>query len=482
VRVFYLFLLLFLFSTIGFAQDRYFYDLNGFEDSTGTSQLFYRFYDQEVIDCIDFDGNTSASDVTQNHIYHFDSDSTEDAIFLKDYYRSIPDCDFIHYQTGKFIFPTNNPDSVLTFSGQFGGLFGGWTVNLALSSGPYLGYINPMGLFSDPETKHVIITTPIYDLVVKSNKSTDIYKKSFIYDSKDSIWSTIETMYDIPDSLLLDFTITGIHTSNPGTYVGLRDSFFVVSNDFGKTFSDSVNIHFEDWMLNESTTIKNTYFLSDSTMYLVFDHYYNPQYRNQSTQLVYQIRKLQGTLTFIDIGKQVYPFQFYPDLDIEGHFYFSRHDSLFQSIDSGKNRTLLHVFGNEITGLYKKPGSDLLFVLTQDKLLQYDLSSESIIDLRSVPVSLETDKNTHDSFSLYQNYPNPFNPSTVIGYQLPVNSKVTLKVFDILGREVALLVNEQQPAGSHEVTFDATHLSSGVYFYRLEVGEMMEYRTMLFIK
>jgi hypothetical protein len=81
-------------------------------------------------------------------------------------------------------------------------------------------------------------------------------------------------------------------------------------------------------------------------------------------------------------------------------------------------------------------------------------------------------------FSLEQNYPNPFNPSTVISYQLPVSSDVTLKVYDVLGNEVATLVNEEKPAGSYEVEFTShsdesaiggQNLSSGVYFYQLKI-------------
>lgn len=73
-------------------------------------------------------------------------------------------------------------------------------------------------------------------------------------------------------------------------------------------------------------------------------------------------------------------------------------------------------------------------------------------------------------YALQQNYPNPFNPTTVIGYQLPANSFVSLEVYDVLGRKIKTLVSEHQSAGAHSVTFDAGSLPSGVYFYRLVVS------------
>lgn len=87
-----------------------------------------------------------------------------------------------------------------------------------------------------------------------------------------------------------------------------------------------------------------------------------------------------------------------------------------------------------------------------------------------------------DGFELSQNYPNPFNPSTVISYQLPVSGFVTLKVFDMLGNEVATLVNQEKSAGGYEMTFDAAGLTSGVYFYRLQAGNYVETKKMLLVK
>ena len=95
-------------------------------------------------------------------------------------------------------------------------------------------------------------------------------------------------------------------------------------------------------------------------------------------------------------------------------------------------------------------------------------------------------------FALYQNYPNPFNPETGIRYSVPRSagrdgqvlgvSWVRLVVYDILGRQVAVLVDGRQTPGEHEVRFDGGNLSSGVYFYRLTAGSSSKVRTMVLLK
>ena len=86
------------------------------------------------------------------------------------------------------------------------------------------------------------------------------------------------------------------------------------------------------------------------------------------------------------------------------------------------------------------------------------------------------------TFALKQNYPNPFNPNTVISYQLSVDSKVSLKVFDILGNEIATLVNEEQPVGIYQVSFNQQQLSSGVYFYQLHAGDFVQTKKMILLR
>jgi subtilisin-like proprotein convertase family protein len=106
------------------------------------------------------------------------------------------------------------------------------------------------------------------------------------------------------------------------------------------------------------------------------------------------------------------------------------------------------------------------------------LISESTI----VGIEEKNDFLIPNSISLFQNYPNPFNPCTIISYQLAVSSKVILKVYDILGNEVATLVNEEKPAGNYEIEFEATNLSSGLYFYQLKSGEFVQTKKMILIK
>ncbi len=95
---------------------------------------------------------------------------------------------------------------------------------------------------------------------------------------------------------------------------------------------------------------------------------------------------------------------------------------------------------------------------------------------------VEVDAGLPRSFELGQNYPNPFNPSTVISYQLPISSEVRLVIYDMLGREVATLVNGRQEAGRYSVSFNAASLSSGVYFYRLQASNFVETRKMMLVK
>jgi hypothetical protein len=98
------------------------------------------------------------------------------------------------------------------------------------------------------------------------------------------------------------------------------------------------------------------------------------------------------------------------------------------------------------------------------------------------PTGIETENTLPTQYSLSQNYPNPFNPATTISYSIPNSGNVTLKIFNILGQEVKSLVNEYQNAGVHKLTFDASSLTSGVYFYSLSTDNFLQVKKMMLVK
>ena len=98
------------------------------------------------------------------------------------------------------------------------------------------------------------------------------------------------------------------------------------------------------------------------------------------------------------------------------------------------------------------------------------------------PTSVKHEKEQPTEFKLSQNYPNPFNPTSKIEYSIPQTAFVTLKVYDILGKEIATLVNEEKLAGNYEVNFNGNRLSSGIYFYKIQAGGYSSMKKMVLLK
>jgi len=100
----------------------------------------------------------------------------------------------------------------------------------------------------------------------------------------------------------------------------------------------------------------------------------------------------------------------------------------------------------------------------------------------STVTSVETDKLVPSSFVLKQNYPNPFNPTTIINYSLPKQSNVKITIFDLLGREIITLVNEEKSVGNYKVEFNSSSLSSGIYLYQMKTSEFLQTKKMILLK
>lgn len=177
-----------------------------------------------------------------------------------------------------------------------------------------------------------------------------------------------------------------------------------------------------------------------------------------------------------------------------------------QSIPSGYPIPELKTFGDYLfilsgNGLFQLHRDSITTINITDNIafpifLSIDIDNELIVlgslysegysiwTKRIATTSIAHDNNIEipQKVTLNSNYPNPFNPSTIIGYSLPQSGFVQLKVYDVLGREVAVLVNEQQKPGNHEVQFDASGLSSGIYFYKLRSEGFIQTKKMLLLR
>ena len=125
------------------------------------------------------------------------------------------------------------------------------------------------------------------------------------------------------------------------------------------------------------------------------------------------------------------------------------------------------------------------FRLNSDQSLNYDgwyVDDIKLLAYQQTPLSVGNEGETPLTYKLSQNYPNPFNPVTLISFAIPKTGFVSLKVYDLLGKEVSSLVNETKTAGSYNVMFDASKLSSGIYFYKLETSSFTDTKKMVIIK
>ena len=138
------------------------------------------------------------------------------------------------------------------------------------------------------------------------------------------------------------------------------------------------------------------------------------------------------------------------------------------SAETSNNENEIIVHSNRIANLYLQE--------FKARYIEAGGSDDIVLSVKQIGSSVPS------TFDLSQNYPNPFNPTTVINYQLSACGPVTLKIYDVLGREVLTLVNQKQNAGYYKVTFDASRFASGLYFYSLSAGEKLFVKKMMVIK
>lgn len=202
-----------------------------------------------------------------------------------------------------------------------------------------------------------------------------------------------------------------------------------------------------------------------------------------SLSMPYIARTIDGgsTWTAIDIGtglSGITIIKWVPETNVV--YIIGENGAVKRSVNNGLTWTSMQTAG--VTGL-----NHFDFNKVDNIICGYAVSSSgSVIKLQDSVLLLTNTKSITSEipsdFKLYQNYPNPFNPTTNIKYQVAKNNFVTLKVYDILGKELATLVNEYQKAGTYEIQFSNNHVSSGNYFYRIETGSFTDVKRMVLIK
>jgi hypothetical protein len=455
-------------SSLSLAQttilEQYFHELKGLEDSSGITHLFYRMYEKSEFQCSEGNGGKTV-DHYGNDVFHFTVATQSDSILFDDGYGEwCLDGMFDSRSTYSYSFYDNDPSK--------------WVAN---SSYEYTFSIHDYKGYTLDIQPPIAIKQTVYKPTIQ------VPKEIFLSPNGDSLYARTYSDFTIPlpgrgddwpifeaydqfehyaDSVAFVWEILGIHPQIDSLY------FSAMSGDLYRSSHYSSNFTLAD----SSARFTNLFFDSDTI------HVYS---LTSSGLLVSDELGKKNSWEVAEIDFTTHSTKFLAvDPSVPGHVFVSDSTDILFSDNHGDTFTSHTTVKNEITSLYKKPDSNLLYVLTRKELLEVNTETKSTLSLKQLSVSVEPKPSEiPEQVSLSQNYPNPFNPSTVISYQLSGNSLVRLEVFDVIGRKVAVLVDgERKSTGAHQVTFEAGNLSSGVYFYRLETAGQTLTQKMLLVK
>lgn len=199
------------------------------------------------------------------------------------------------------------------------------------------------------------------------------------------------------------------------------------------------------------------------------------------TGLVYAGTREEGVFRSADYGKTWMPVNTgLADIHIGPvivnsieHVFAATDSGIYRSTDYGNHWTSTGLKGVKVRALAKNI-ADYIFAGSDDGTMYRTIQSTSRVE--------ETNPEISSSFELKQNYPNPFNPATTIEFDIPSSGFVSLKVYNVAGQEVAVLINKVLAAGSHIIRWNAKNLSSGLYFYKLESREYQDIKKLVFMK
>jgi len=297
------------------------------------------------------------------------------------------------------------------------------------------------------------------------------------------------------DSTTFNFTISNSCPNNFGiptrlrilqndTVVLFNQVYYLLIGNGVAMFQDSAENGFGNWTTSNTWGIVSTQYHSPSNSFTDSPSGNYGNNANNSMTLNLPLNTQNSPVVYLSFWHKYYTEAGYDFCRVEVS---SNNGASWTEVTSydGNMQTWTYQSFDISSYCNSSPTVKIRFRLTSDSYLTYDgwyVDDIKITGYQSVITGIENGNLSPYEFSLEQNYPNPFNPITQINYSIPEKGFVKLVVYDLLGREVATLVNEIKDAGKHTLSYDASMLSSGVYFYTLQVNGMTETRKMTLIR
>ncbi len=324
-----------------------------------------------------------------------------------------------------------------------------------------------------PSTEPTNWSTPV--VMDPNNHSKLYYGTNKLYRTTDGAqsWNAVSpslTDY-VPGSRLGTITTIDIAPTDSNViYVGTDDSHVWVTTDNGNNWDDISSTLPYRWVTRVKVDPNNK-----NNIYVTFSglKWRDPQpHVFKSTNMGQNWTDISSNLPDAPVDA------FAVDYNDPNRLYLGNDVGAFVSFNGGNK---WYILGGNLPAV---PVNDMKIHPTQNYLaIGTHGRSMYKIDLNNIVAFTEENNfNTVNNFELYQNYPNPFNPSTTIKYNITGNNFVSLKVYDLLGKEVAALVNETKQAGSYQVNFNGSSFPSGVYFYKLTYGNKSITKKMILLK
>ena len=421
----------------------YFNKFRGMEDTLGNTHLFYK---EHIGGTIQY----------TNHVYHLDLTNQTDSILIRESSHWIYPNDQMYNVVTDFKFWDNNPATYI-YCG-----FGVW-----IDATAYIARYDTANVYTNlGELDHIEISFQNDSLVYAAGQTSG----PFLLRSDDAGIS----WFPVQSPMLLDmYLMISMSPFDDQTLFSLLwggEYYLFRSLDGGMNYSlvDSLNSWSKDTEM---------WFDPDSThIYALSPFYYGS----------YFLKSADAGDNWQLVTDDTVKMSLCIDQSVSGVVYLSKDRDIYRSNDHATTFALYRTVDRPVIGMYKKPGTDLLYAATEKDI--YEISAGSITSIKSLPVTIEPGSQLMpEDFVLYQNYPNPFNSGTTIEFYLPQTAEIKIEIYNLLGQKVWTLWQGRHPAGQYQLRWDGRdemgrEVASGVYIYQLVVGKYRESRKMLLLR